>query len=247
MHDLLYRIFADLPRQGPGDRASTQKALEMVVGLPPCPDILDIGCGTGRQTLDLADLTPGRITAVDNHAPFLARLRAEAAARTLQAEITTVLGDMTALDLPAGNFDLIWSEGAVYIMGFAEALRRWRPLLRPDGSLVISEIAWFKPDPPPRLRDYWASELPGLKYFQDHVPLIKTAGYELDGHFRLPDQSWWTDLYQPLEAKLEGMREEYRGDREALEFLDSLQIEIEMHRQYSEFYGYVFYIMRRAD
>jgi SAM-dependent methyltransferase len=243
---MMIEIFESLPRQGPGDRASTARALAMVEGLPEDPEILDIGCGSGRQTLDLATLTAGRITAVDNHPPFLATLRQAAAASGFADRIRTVAADMAALDFPAASFDLIWSEGAAYIMGFAEALRAWRPLLRPRGSLVVSEIAWFRPDPPAELREFFAAECPDMMHHEDLPPLIAAAGYELTGAFSLPDASWWTDYYEPLAARIAALRERGGYDDAAAGFLDALELEIELHRRYAAYYGYRFFVMRRG-
>ena len=111
----------------------------MLTGLPPRAEVLDVGCGPGAQTLTLATLDTGTITAVDNHAPYLAELRAAAEQHGLADRIRAVEQDMTALDFPAASFDLIWSEGAIYIMGFETGLRAWRPLLRAGGFLAVTE------------------------------------------------------------------------------------------------------------
>ena len=71
MEELYFKIFEALPRQGPGDEESTKKALQKLSDLPQCPEILDVGCGNGSQTLVLAKLSQGNITALDKHAPFI--------------------------------------------------------------------------------------------------------------------------------------------------------------------------------
>lgn len=243
----MFEIFENLPRQGPGDSRSTQKAFQMLDMLPDNPEILDIGCGGGSQTFDLAGLTSGRITAVDNHVPFLEMVKLKAQSKQYSAEITTIQGDMAALNFQPENFDLIWSEGAAYIMGFTNALNQWRNLLRPTGFMVISEIVWFQKKQPQELQDYWATECPEIKYYEDNFPIIENAGYKLIGYFPLPDKSWWSDYYHPLEQQLITMRKEYHGNTQAEELFDSFQAEIELHRKYSDFYGYGFFIMQRND
>ena len=69
--DIFYQVFESLPRQGPGCTGATRKAYSYLPPLPQDAKILDIGCGSGTQTRDLAALTSGTITAVDNHQPFL--------------------------------------------------------------------------------------------------------------------------------------------------------------------------------
>ena len=246
MEDLFYEIFENLPRQGPGDRESTRKALHMVKELPEDPEILDIGCGVGKQTIDLACLTGGRITAVDNHEPFLEKLTLNAAKSKCLAEVRAAKGDMAALDLPPGSFDLIWSEGAAYSMGFENALLAWRSLLRPKGSIAVSELVWFRKDPPDEAKNFFLIEYPAMKHFKEHFPTFEALGYELTGYFPLPDESWWTDYYRPMEKKLAELRLKYQGNSKAQKLFDTFDKEQEMYRKYSAWYGYGFYIMRRT-
>lgn len=247
MEHLLFEIFESLPRQGPGDRESTKRAFLATVGLPDNPEILDVGCGVGMQTLDLANLTSGRITAVDNHTPFLTKLQKKAKVCNCRAEIRTALGDMAALDFPPDSFDLIWSEGAAYNIGFENALKTWRSLLRSEGCMAISEVAWLKKNPPQEVQSFWADEYPDIKYDNDNIATIEASGYKVLNYFTLPDESWWTCYYHPIEQKLHEMRATYQGNAEAQEIFDSFQVEIDMHRKYSDYYGYEFYIMKRID
>jgi hypothetical protein len=55
---IFFEIYEHLPRGGPGDAASTRKAYALTKGLPGHPKILDVGCGPGRQTMDLARISP---------------------------------------------------------------------------------------------------------------------------------------------------------------------------------------------
>src|SRR5512140_1883138 len=73
--DIFFEVHAGLPREAPGDEASTARALGMMQGLPAVPSILDIACGPGAQTIALTKHSAARITAIDVHQPFLDELQ----------------------------------------------------------------------------------------------------------------------------------------------------------------------------
>jgi SAM-dependent methyltransferase len=247
MDQIFFEIFESLPRQGPGDAKSTKKAFQKLAGLPGHPEILDVGCGTGGQTLILARLSSGNITALDNHAPFVDKLKHNARRDGYAEKIHCVVGDMAAMSFPNVSFDVIWCEGAAFVMGFDNALKAWRPLLRPKGYLATSELVWFKKRVPKEVKDFFAREYPDIKYYENIFPIIESAGYEMIDYFPLPGKSWWTDYYTPMEKKLVAMRRKYRNNKKSQEIFDSFQLEIDMHRKYSQYYGYGFYIMRKEE
>ena len=246
MEGLYFKIFESLPRQGPGDEESTKKAFQRLSELPEYAEILDVGCGTGSQTLVLARFSQGNITALDNHAPFIHILKHKARESGLENRIHCAVGDMAAMDFSGNRFDVIWSEGAAYNMGFQNALKSWRALLKPEGYLVVSELVWREKEVPPEIRDYFAKEYPDMKYYEDVYTVIKLSGYEGIDYFPLPSESWWADYYMPTEKKLVETRREYQSNKDARSIFDSFQLEIDMHRKYSKYYGYGFYIMNRA-
>ena len=125
-----FELFHRLPRQGPGDEVSTIKALRLIPRIGSGTRALDLGCGTGLQTRILARNSPAHFLAVDNHPPFVEEANRQARAAGLDARIETRVGDMQRLDFAPGSFDLIWCEGAIYVVGFEAGLRRWRSLHR---------------------------------------------------------------------------------------------------------------------
>jgi len=247
MEEIYFEIFESLPRQGPGDEESTKKAFQKLVELPEHPEILDVGCGTGSQTMVLAKLTSGKITALDNHAPFIEKLKRDVRWAGYGERISCVVGDMASMNFAEGSFALIWSEGAANIMGFEKALNAWRPLLRPNGYMVISEMVWFKEEAPQEIRDYFAKEYPDMKYYEHNFPIVESSGYKMIDYFPLPSEAWWKNYYTPSEKKLVEMRRKYRNNKDAQASFDSFQLEIDMYRKYSEYYGYGFYIMQRES
>jgi len=254
--EFFYKIFdVSLPRLGPGDEASTKKALSILLSArsksKDAPSsaklrILDVGCGNGAQTIQLAKLTDSRILAVDNHQPFLDELQRRAEAEGVSEKIQVKLGDMHDLGLDDSSFDLIWSEGALYIMGFREGLTAIHSLLKPDGLLAVSEIVWLKPDPPAECRNYFSRECPFMTDTDANLKIIKSSGYKVIGYFTLPESAWLDSYYSPLEKRLQSLREKYADKKEELAVIESIQIEIDLYRKYSAYYGYVFFLMQRS-
>jgi ubiquinone/menaquinone biosynthesis C-methylase UbiE len=233
-----------LPRQAPGSTEATLHALRLLRGLPPCPRILDIGCGPGAQTIDLARATSGWIVAVDIRQRFLDELTERATIAGVLPQITTINTSMFDMDFADRSFDLVWSEGAVYIAGFAAGLRAWRRFLKPGGWLAVTELTWLVPNPPAEAAEYWARGYPGMGSIERNCQIIEEAGYaEADG-FVLPAKDWH-NYYGPAERRVEELREKYAGDGEVLDTLDREQREYDLFREYHDAYGYVFYVMRK--
>jgi len=245
---MLFTVHRGLPREGPGNRASTARALDLITGLPEQPAVLDIGCGPGMQTVDLAGLLPSaRIQAVDAHAPFLADGVRRAEAAGCADRITFSVGDMRALAFEPSTFDLLWCEGAAYFMGIAEALEAWRGLLKAGGGIAFTEVVWLTDNPPQTLADWWQSEYPAIGNAQATLDKVVNAGYELLGHFVLPEAAWWDDYYKPMEARVAALRVELEDDPAGLAALEEHQREIDYYRRWSEHYGYLFVVARKPS
>jgi SAM-dependent methyltransferase len=243
--DIFRELTERLPRQGPGSSEATTRALRLVRGLPACPRILDVGCGPGAQSIDLARETGGSIIAVDIRQRFLDELNERAAAAGFAKQITTSAVSMFEMDFPEESFDLIWCEGAIYIAGFAAGLSTWRRFLKPGGSIAVSELSWLVPDPPEEAREYWKRNYPGMRSVVRDSQIVAEAGYEdLEG-FVLPPRDWWDNYYGPGEARVKELREKHAGNPEALAILDECQHEYDLFRAHSDAYGYVFYVMRK--
>jgi hypothetical protein len=84
-----------------------------------------------------------------------------------------------------------------------------------------------------------------MGWLDDVVAAIQNRRFELVGHFTLPDEAWWGDFYTPMEIRIAQLRGKYAGDAEASAILDKLAEEPQMHRAYSEFYAYEFFVARR--
>ncbi len=203
------------------------------------------------QTITLAKLSQGQITAMDNHQSFLDQLNASAIREGVSDRIKTSKGDMFNLQFEKCSFDLIWCEGAIFIIGFEKGLREWRPLLADNGYLVTSELSFLRKDLPPELDVYMKEMYAGLensaaKMVEENLETAKKAGYKVIDSFILPKSGWWDNYYKPIEAKLPCLKAKHKDEPEALAYLTAEEREIEMFRHYSDYYGYAFYILQKA-
>ncbi len=240
---IFFEVHNGLPREAPGDEASTVRAWSMMTALPPVPAVLDIACGPGAQTIALASHSRALITAIDTHQPFLDELACRAAGAGVAGRITIINMSMRELALDR-TFDVIWSEGAIYMLGFEDGLRAWKRLLKPRGYIAVTELSWIKPDPPGEILDYWLEQYPGVGSIEENLLRLGRAGYEEIGHFIVPESAWWDSYYHPMEQRVAELRQKYAADMATQGVLDTELTEIDMYRRYSDWYGYVFYVMR---
>jgi ubiquinone/menaquinone biosynthesis C-methylase UbiE len=246
---LVQQVMADqygsLPRQGPGSPASTRKAFSLLGPLPERPLVLDIGCGVGAQTMELVKLTSGHIIALDIFDWALDRVAEKVVGAGLADRVHTTKQSMDAMDFREQTFDLIWSEGALYIMGFENALKTCRALLKPGGYLAASELCWFSDDPPDEAMAFFEAGYPDMKTMADSARLISGSGLEILGHFHLPDRDWWDDYYTPMSKVLPALRVKYADSPDAIAMFDDTDAEMAIHKKYSSSYGYEFFVCRR--
>jgi SAM-dependent methyltransferase len=251
MNDRSFEFFLQfhqgIPRQGPGTAAATTDAFRRIERLlPPSPAILDLGCGSGGQTLTLAELTSGTILAIDRYPIFIEELRRRLAERGLVDRVTAQIGDMKALGLPAESFDVIWCEGAIFALGFEQGLRTFRPLLRKPGLVVASELTWLQPleEIPHAVREFFAESYPAMTDVAGNLALAHQAGFAPLEHFKLPDEGW-PAYVDPLERHMNEVLAQHPGDPDAEEAAKAERIEFAMFRENLRYFGYEFFLLQR--
>ncbi|WP_030763394.1 bifunctional class I SAM-dependent methyltransferase/N-acetyltransferase [Streptomyces sp. NRRL F-2664] len=256
-HNAFFEAFLTLhhglPRQAPGSDASTRRLLSLCGPLPARPRVLDLGCGPGRSALLLAAeagaSAPGggaEVTAVDLHAPFLDELRAAAAARGLADRVRAVQADMNALpagEVEDGSFDLVWAEGSAYILGFDTALARWKRLLAPGGTLVLTECEWTVDEPSAGARAFWDPQYP-LRSTAGNVAAARAAGYRVLGIHHLPGSDW-DEYYGPLAERVRDRDGD--GSPAMARAVAATREELDVRARHGHEYGYTGYVLQPVE
>ena len=246
----IYSLFDGLDRQGPGSLDDTRRAWALVAPrLPPSaspPRIVDMGSGTGAATQALVAVTEGYVTAVERHRPFVARLDAWCSAQGLSDRVTTVVGDMGEPPFADRTFDVVWSEGAAYAIGFERALRRWRRLLVDGGCLAVSELVWRVDSPPAEAKAFFEQAYSDMTTVEKRRALAVDCGYAIIDDFMVSEAGWSEHYYDPLAANVDRLLADAVDDPALREICAGMRREIDIYRNYSETYGYLFLVLQRS-
>jgi len=241
---MIYDYFSQTERQGPGSPAITLKALSFVGGLNERSKIADIGCGTGGQTMVLAQNTAGEIMGIDSCADFVEKFNRNAQKRYPGDRVKAIVGDMKDLPFEDEELDLIWCEGAIYNIGFKHGIKLWRRFLKPGGYIAVTENTWFTEERPKEIQEFWDKAYPEIDTISNKVAQMQKAGYLPVATFVVPG-TCWTDYYASMQASQPSFLERHKGSKGAEEFIGYQQHEAELYKKYKEYYGYVFYVGRK--
>jgi SAM-dependent methyltransferase len=246
--EMLIDLHVSNPRQGPGSTAQTRRAVELA-GLKPCTEltIADVGCGTGAAALALAAELGTHVTAIDAAPAFVGKVRERAELAGLGALIRPMVGQMESLPFKDQSLDVIWSEGAIYNMGFEAGVRAWRRFLKPGGVLAVSELSWTTSKRPRDIEEHWLREYPQIDTAAGKIRVLEQAGYAPLGFFFLPRDCWEEEYYAPLCRGFRHFLARHHGSDEARRIVDAEEREIRLFRQGGEWFGYGFYVARRCE
>ena len=242
--NIIYDFFSTTERQGPGSPKETLKALSFIDGLTEKSRIADIGCGTGGQTMVLGENTLCEITGVDTWTDFINQFNQNAQIRNLQDRVKGIVGNMENLHFREEELDLIWSEGAIYNIGFERGLNEWRKFLKKGGYIAVTENTWFSEERPAEIQDFWQNAYPEIDTISNKVAQMQKAGYLPIATYILPE-TIWTDYYNWQTLRRESFLKKYNGNKAIEEFVSSMQYEAELYYKYKAFYGYMFYIGKK--
>ena len=239
---LICEYFSSIKRQGPGSETSTHEAINTIPGINKNFKIADIGCGTGSSAIQLAKETGAKVLAIDLFADFLNKVRANALLAGVADKISILQADMTQLPLEKESLDLIWSEGAIYNIGFEKGLNDWRQFLHNGGFIAVTESSWLNESRPKEIEDFWMDAYPQMDTIENNIEKMKRAGYRVIKTTILPNECWTKEFYEPQVDAQRIFLERHPDDLTAKELVKNERHEAELFLKYNKYYGYVWYI-----
>ena len=245
-----YQLLVDLhkraKRQGPGGGTETRKAIDLAMLDPSAPlKIADIGCGTGASTIQLARSLNTNITAIDFLPDFIEVLKGNAENEGLINKINPLVCSMENLQFDDEEYDVIWSEGAIYNIGFEKGINDWRRFLKPGGLLVVSEITWTTSDRPSEIQKYWQAEYPEIDTASSKIDILERNGYSPVAYFVLPEHCWLDNYYRPMQDSFPEFLKRNGNSERAQAIVEAEKKEIALYEEYRAHYSYGVYVARK--
>jgi len=242
---LINEFFTELDRQGPGSPEETIRALGFIDNLSNKTKIADLGCGTGAQTMVLAQNTEATITALDLYAGSIDKLNATAGKLGLQNRVKGIVGSMDNLPFQNDEFDLIWSEGAIANIGFEKGLNHWKRFLKKDGYIAVTYESWFTDERPAEIEKWWLDAVPEISTIGHNISIMQKTGYIPVAAFTLPETCWIDNYFIPQKARQEEFLKKHAGNKTVEDLIALMKREADLYSKYKQYYGYVFYIGKK--
>ena len=187
------------------------------------PKILDIGCGTGESTLEIARLSKGDITAIDIDEKSIRVLKEKISKSNFSHQIQVITCSIHEMTFSNNSFDIIWMEGIQFI-NFKTRLNLCSPLLKPNGYLVIHE---------------------GQENIKSKINSLKDFDYCLYSRFDLPNSTWMSEYYQPLEKSILEFIIQFPDKSSKMEQIDEIIREIKYVKAHPETAKSTFIIIQK--
>ncbi len=242
---LINEFFTELERQGPGSPEETIKALGFIDNLSNKTKIADLGCGTGAQTIVLAQNTEAIITALDLYAGSIDKLNAIAEKLGLQNRVKGIVGSMDNLPFQNDEFDIIWSEGAIANIDFEKGLNYWKRFLKKGGYIAVTYESWFTDERPAEIEKWWLDAVPEMGTIGYNISIMQKTGYIPVAAFTLPENCWIDNYFIPQKARQEEFLKEHAENKTVEDMIAFLRREADLYSKYKQYYGYVFYIGKK--
>ena len=242
--DLLIEAHIGLDRQGPGSPEMIERALDFLKPWDQFENIADLGCGSGGQTLILAEHLRGRITGLDMFPNFVEVLNQRAKARNVSNRVSGIVGQMENLPFDKHSLDLIWSEGAIDNIGFETGLVHWHNFLKEGGYIAVTCPSWLTKTHPTEVEQFWTEAGSHLDTIDHNIAILQNSGYQFIASFVLPETCWTDYYFSPRANAIQRMLTKYANSNTMKVYAEQNRHEVELYLKYKQHYGYVFYIGR---
>lgn len=200
----------------------TRKAFESIPRIDN-PHILDLGCGTGTITLELARLSNGEITSIDIDQNALDKLNHKIIEKGLSEKIKVYNRSAYYTQFEDETFDIIWEEGVIHLLDFKKAITECNRILKVNGYMISTEA------------NNWADKK--LKHFPKF-------GFKVLKQIPWAKECWWKEYYAPLEKKINILRKKYENIDDIEEIKHHI-MEIEMVSKNTRGFECTTYILQR--
>ena len=245
MIDILIETHVGLERQGPGSQEMTTKALSFIDDLDKIKRVADLGCGSGGQTIILAQNIAGKIVGVDMLPELINIFNDNVKKQNLGERLNGIVASIDDLSFQREEFDLIWSEGAIDNIGFEKGLTHWNRFIKRNGYVVVSCPSWLTDEHPAEVEKFWSEAGCGLNSIGHNIGVMQKAGYALIAAFALPEKCWTDNYFSPRQAAEKALSDKHVGNKIVVDYIESSKYEIELYSKYKQYYGYVFYIGKK--
>lgn len=239
MENSIEQFLSYLPQQVPGCTEATLRALSYIKdSLNWNSRVLDLGCGTGRHSITLADNTSAQVMAVDSSERFLKVLGENIGDRN----IVTTRASLDELPFAPDSFDAVWAEGSAKDMGFKEAVKRWGPFIINGGYLVMSDIAWTSLYRPYEVNDYIMKHYPHAGMVSEDSAILECEGFSLAATFAIPEDGWEREYFHKISLQEPPF---LRAHPECKDYIDELNHGIDVRRKYGHCFNLMFFVARK--
>jgi ubiquinone/menaquinone biosynthesis C-methylase UbiE len=174
--------------------------------------------------MELARLGQGEVMGIDIDQPALDKLTKKIREAGFSNRVQAVNCSILDMVFPDESFDIIWSEGSIFVIGFERGIQEWKRFLKPNGFMVIHDEKGN---------------------VEEKLEQISKCGYKLLGYFILSEDTWWTEYFAPLERLIAKSQASYTDDPQALEELNQARREVEMFKNNPERNSSAYFVMQK--
>jgi SAM-dependent methyltransferase len=143
------------------------------------------------------------------------------------------------------ELDVIWSEGAIYNMGFENGVKDWKRFLKTGGLLIVSEITWITNDRPFEVQKHWENEYPEIDTASSKIDILERNGYSPVAYFVLPEHCWLDNYYRPMQDSFPEFLKRNGNSERAQAIVEAEKKEIALYEEYRAHYSYGVYVARK--